>query len=112
LVREIWRSRVRTALESGPVTYQTTLKTPAPSSGTVLVVEDEPVVRGFVVSTLERAGYHVLVAGSPAEAVALTEGLDERIDVLVSDLIMPETNGQVLAERLLARRPSMRVILM
>ena len=103
---------MRTALESGPVTYQTTLKTPAPSSATVLVVEDEPVVRGFVVSTLERAGYHVLVAGSPAEAVALTEDLDERIDVLVSDLIMPETNGQVLAERLLARRPSMRVILM
>jgi PAS domain S-box-containing protein len=87
-------------------------RTPASSSGTVLVVEDEPVVRGFVVSTLERAGHHVLVAGSPAEALALTEGLDERIDVLVSDLIMPETNGQVLAERLLARRPSMRVVLM
>jgi hypothetical protein len=87
-------------------------KTPAASSGTVLVVEDEPGVRGLVVSTLERAGYHVLVAGSPAEAVALTEGLAERIDVLVSDLIMPETNGQVLAERLLARRPSMRVVLM
>ena len=88
------------------------VKTPAASSGTVLVVEDEPGVRGFVVSTLERAGYHVLVAGSAAEAVALTEGLAERIDVLVTDLIMPETNGQVLAERLLARRPSMRVVLM
>jgi two-component system, cell cycle sensor histidine kinase and response regulator CckA len=75
-------------------------------------VEDEPGVRGFVVSTLERAGHHVLVAGSAAEAVALTEGLAERIDVLATDLIMPETNGQVLAERLLARRPSMRVVLM
>ena len=88
------------------------VKTPAASSATVLVVEDEPGVRGFVVSTLKRAGHHVLVAGAAAEAVALTEGLAERIDVLVTDLIMPETNGQVLAERLLARRPSMRVVLM
>jgi two-component system cell cycle sensor histidine kinase/response regulator CckA len=88
------------------------VKTPAASSGTVLVVEDEPGVRAFVVATLERAGHHVLVAGSPAEAVALTEGLAERIDVLVTDLIMPETNGQVLAKRLLEGRPSMRVVLM
>lgn len=88
------------------------VKAPAASSATVLVVEDEPGVRGFVVATLERARYHVLVAGSPAEAVALTEGLDERIDVLVTDLIMPGINGQVLAERLVARRPSMRVVLM
>jgi len=88
------------------------IKTPAARSATVLVVEDEPGVRGFVVATLERARYHVLVAGSPAEAVALTEGLDDRIDVLVTDLIMPGTNGQVLAERLVARRPSMRVVLM
>ena len=89
-----------------------TIKPPGASSATVLVVEDEPGVRGFVVATLERAQYHVLVAGSPAEAVALTEGLDDRIDVLVTDLIMPGTNGQVLAERLVARRPSMRVVLM
>ena len=80
--------------------------------GTVLVAEDEPAVRSFVVSTLERAGYHVLVTGSPAEAVALTEGLDEPIDLLLTDLVMPGGSGQALAERLTKGRPSMRVILM
>ena len=79
---------------------------------TVLVVEDEAAVRALVVSALERAGYRVLVAGSPAEALALTEGLDLTIELLVTDVIMPEIHGQVLAERLLARRPGMRVILM
>ena len=79
---------------------------------TVLVAEDEPVVRGFVVATLERAGYHVLVAGSPAEAVALTDGLDESIDLLLTDMVMPGSSGQALAERLLECRPSLRVVLM
>jgi two-component system cell cycle sensor histidine kinase/response regulator CckA len=95
-----------------PVPGPSAVETPAPRTATVLVVEDEVAVRGFVVSTLERAGYRVLVAGSPAEAVALTEGLNEQIDLLVTDLIMPQINGQVLAARLLARRPSLRVLLM
>jgi hypothetical protein len=82
------------------------------ASATVLVVEDEPAVRAFVVSTLEREGYRVLVAGSPAEAVALTGGLDDPIDLLLTDVVLPDTNGQVLAKRLVAGRPSMRVVLM
>jgi two-component system cell cycle sensor histidine kinase/response regulator CckA len=81
-------------------------------SATILVVEDAPTVRTFVVSTLQRAGYRVLVAGSPAEAVALTDGLDEPIELLLTDLIMPDTNGRVLAQRLVAARPSMRVVVM
>jgi CheY-like chemotaxis protein len=82
------------------------------ASATVLVVEDEPAVRAFVVSTLEREGYRVLVAGSPAEAVALTGGLDDPIELLLTDVVLPDTNGQVLAKRLVATRPSMRVVLM
>ena len=53
-----------------------------------------------------------MVAASPAEAVALTEGLDAPIDLLLTDLIMPGGNGQALAERLLQKRPSMRVMMM
>jgi DNA-binding NtrC family response regulator len=75
-------------------------------------VEDEPTVRSFVVSTLERAGYRVLVAGSPAEATALTDGLQEPIELLLTDLLLPDINGRVLAERLVATRPSMRVVVM
>ena len=79
---------------------------------TVLVVEDESAVRGFVVSTLERAGYRVLVAASPAEAIALTSGLSEPIDLLVTDMVMPDISGLSLAHQLVASRPSLRVILM
>jgi CheY-like chemotaxis protein len=82
------------------------------TSATILVVEDDPAVRAFVVSTLEREGYRVLVAGSPAEAVALTGGLDDPIELLLTDVVLPDTNGQVLAKRLVAARPSMRVVLM
>ncbi len=79
---------------------------------TILVVEDDPAVRAFVVGSLEHAGYRVLVAGSSAQAVALTEGLDDTIDLLLTDLVMPGGNGRALAERLLARRPLLQVVLM
>ncbi|MGZ6272854.1 MAG: PAS domain S-box protein [Candidatus Limnocylindrales bacterium] len=82
------------------------------AKATILVVEDEPTVRSFVVISLERVGYRVLVAGSPAEAAALTGGLQEPIDLLLTDLLLPDTNGRALAERLVASRPSMRVVVM
>jgi hypothetical protein len=78
----------------------------------VLVVEDDPSVRALVVAALEHAGHRVLVAASPAEAAALSEGLAETIDLLLTDLLMPGGNGRDLAERLLTGRPSMRVLLM
>ncbi|MGZ6266817.1 MAG: PAS domain S-box protein [Candidatus Limnocylindrales bacterium] len=82
------------------------------AKATILVVEDEPTVRSFVVISLERVGYRVLVAGSSAEAAALTGGLQEPIDLLLTDLLLPDTNGRALAERLVASRPSMRVVVM
>jgi CheY-like chemotaxis protein len=82
------------------------------AEATILVVEDDPAVRAFVVATLEHAGYRLMVAGSPAQAVALTDGLDEGIDLLLTDLVMPGGNGRNLADRLLAGRPSLRVVLM
>jgi two-component system, cell cycle sensor histidine kinase and response regulator CckA len=78
----------------------------------ILVVEDDSAVRAFVVSTLERAGYSVLAAASPAHATALSDGLAEAIDLLLTDLIMPGGNGRDLAARLLTSRPSLRVVLM
>jgi hypothetical protein len=78
----------------------------------ILVVEDDAAVRRFVVAALENAGYRVLVAASPAQALVLWDGLRETIDVLVTDLVMPGENGRDLAARLLASRPSLRVVLM
>jgi two-component system, cell cycle sensor histidine kinase and response regulator CckA len=79
---------------------------------TILVVDDEPNVRRFVVTALEAIGYHVLVAGSPAEAVALASGLEEPIDLLLTDVVMPDMSGETLATQLLDWRPEMRVVFM
>jgi PAS domain S-box-containing protein len=78
----------------------------------ILVVEDDAAVRALVVATLEHAGYRVLVAASPAQAAALSDGLAESIDLLLTDLIMPGGNGRNLASRLLSSRASLRVVLM
>ncbi len=85
---------------------------PAGGGGTILLVEDDPAVRAFTVTRLERAGYRVLVAASAAQARALSGGLADRIDVLLTDLVMPDGNGRDLARLLVAERPSMRVVLM
>jgi PAS domain S-box-containing protein len=99
--------------EPEPVAEPTLTAAPdTAASATILVVEDEPTVRSFVVTSLERVGYRVLVAGSPAEAAALTDGLQERIELLLTDLLLPGTNGRALADRLVASRPSMRVVVM
>jgi two-component system cell cycle sensor histidine kinase/response regulator CckA len=87
-----------------------------PSSGatraarTILVVEDEEPVRLVVERILRRHRYGVLVAGSPREAMSICQQHPGRIDLLVTDIAMPEMNGQVLAEQLLERRPEMKVL--
>jgi nitrogen-specific signal transduction histidine kinase len=80
-------------------------------SATILVVEDDPDVRRFVVRTLEQEHYTVLVAGSPAQAEALAAS-GEPIDLVLTDLVMPGGSGAELAQRLLARFPEMRVLYM
>ena len=83
-----------------------------PEGAAILVVEDDSAVRAFVVATLEHAGYRVVATASPAQAVALYDGLAESIDLLLTDLVMPGGNGRDLAKRLLASRPSLHVLLM
>jgi two-component system cell cycle sensor histidine kinase/response regulator CckA len=78
---------------------------------TLLVVEDEDVVRAMVTSALEREGYRVLQAASAKDAhdVAAKAGA---IDLLLTDATMPDTNGIDLARALIAERPLMPVIVM
>jgi CheY-like chemotaxis protein len=77
---------------------------------TILVVEDDPSVRPLVALTLERYGYHVLATGSAEEAIALVEGTDAPIDLILTDVVMPGLNGRELAERLEALRPGVKVL--
>ena len=73
---------------------------PARGSETVLVVEDESEVRALVQRILEEFGYSVLSAGEIADAFRLVERRGDPIDLLLTDIVMPEMNGVQLAERL------------
>jgi two-component system, cell cycle sensor histidine kinase and response regulator CckA len=79
---------------------------------TVLVVEDERLVRMTVCDYLKGGGFVVLAAPSPAEAIALADHHPGPIDLLLTDMVMPGMNGRALAETLLARRPELKVLFM
>jgi len=81
-------------------------------SETILLVEDEEVVRGLARQVLEQAGYNVLDAGSGDEAIRLCRELREPIDLLLTDVVMPKTSGKEVAERLIRLRPATRVLYM
>ena len=86
---------------------------PARSGGEViLVVEDDDQVRTVVSKGLPRLGYEVLVVRNAEEALALVEKHPGRIDLLLTDVVMPGLSGPQLADRLTARRPETRVVFM
>ncbi|KIZ45571.1 MULTISPECIES: hybrid sensor histidine kinase/response regulator [Rhodopseudomonas] len=84
----------------------------APSTGgTILVVEDEAVVRGIVVELLRDRGYRVLEAcDGPSGLASLRHG--ERIDLLLTDIGLPGINGRQLADQALELRPALKVLFM
>lgn len=77
---------------------------------TILLVEDEEIVRRASAEMLATLGYHVLVASSPDEALVMGER-GEPIHLLISDVVMPRMNGHDLARCLTQRRPDLRVLL-
>ena len=81
-----------------------------PSGATILLVEDEAAVREMTTQMLGRAGYRVLAAATPSEATSLFDAHAADIDLLLTDIVMPEMHGPVLAQRLVARRPELRVV--
>ena len=79
---------------------------------TVLVVDDEDLVRKLLSSALQRAGFQVLEASSGYSAMAIADGYPNEIDVLLTDVIMPGIPGPELALTLRGSRPNLRIILM
>jgi hypothetical protein len=79
-------------------------------SETVLLVEDEELVRMMLVEVLKAAGYHVLDARHGADALELAAKYEGPIDLLVTDMTMPGFSGSELARRLSEQRPSMLVL--
>lgn len=78
----------------------------------MLVVEDEPSLLALDKMMLEKSGYRVLVAGTPGEAVRLSEEYANEIHLLLTDVVMPEMNGRDLAVLLQTRYPGMKILFM
>ena len=74
-----------------------------------LLVEDEAGIRSLMRKTLEPYGYRVLEARDVSDALAIAESHDGSIDLLLSDVIMPVLNGPDLAQRIVKRRPTIKV---
>jgi signal transduction histidine kinase/ActR/RegA family two-component response regulator len=79
---------------------------------TVLVAEDDEQVRAVIRRVLARAGYNVLEARSGGEALAIAERHLDSIDLLMTDVVMPEMGGPELAAALKSRRPALRLLYM
>jgi two-component system cell cycle sensor histidine kinase/response regulator CckA len=84
----------------------------APREATILVVEDEEGVRRGVQRILKHAGYQVLVAADPQQALALVADVSGKLDLLLTDVVMPMMTGAELAERVLRMRPGIKVLYM
>ncbi|HUK22739.1 MAG TPA: ATP-binding protein [Gemmatimonadales bacterium] len=77
---------------------------------TILLVEDEEAVRSLAARSLRRHGYVLLVASRPSEAIELAARHQGNIDLLLTDVIMPGSNGRELSRRLSEARPDLRVL--
>ena len=82
-------------------------------TGTILLVEDEEVLRKMASSMLSQLGYDVVEAKSPMEAIELCRSDDlRRIDLILTDVIMPGMNGKEMSDRILEHRPDIPVLFM
>jgi PAS domain S-box-containing protein len=90
------------------------LEAPMPTLGceTILLVEDESSLRTLAREILQEHGYRVIEAAGPQEAKELSEKHQEPIQLLVTDVVMPQMNGRVLARALCAARPGLKVLYM
>src|SRR5215467_3285133 len=85
-------------------------KFPAKQAATILLVEDQAAVRMLAEDILGDAGHKVLSAANGRAALQIAEAHHEVIDVLITDVIMPEMNGPELAAHLLRARPHLAVL--
>ena len=79
---------------------------------TVLLVEDDALVRNLAARILRSRGYRVLEAGDFGQALALDGAVDGEVDLLLTDVMLPRGSGPQLAEKLGKRRPAMRILFM
>ncbi|TWT46027.1 Blue-light-activated protein [Phycisphaerae bacterium RAS1] len=97
---------------SGPRTNGDVVESTAAfrGEGTLLLVEDEREIREIMVEMLARCGFTVHAAGCGEDALRLLDQIGGRLDLLITDMVMPRMNGRDLAARVLAVRPKVKVL--
>lgn len=80
--------------------------------GTILLAEDEPLLRELGETILRQAGYNVLTAPDPQQLLWLVNNHSQEVDLLLTDIVMPGLSGQELAHRARARWPQIQVLYM
>jgi PAS domain S-box-containing protein len=106
---KVYLPRVEHEIEPVPVTA---IPFPADGSETILLAEDNEMVRELTCEILERHGYRVLEARHGVDALDITQRYHGPIHLLLTDVVMPEMGGPELAERLGPERPEMKVLYM
>ena len=76
------------------------------------MVEDEKGIRELARESLQQLGYTVLVAGTPQEAIRMSEEVVGPIHLIITDVVLPQMNGKQLAERLAIARPGLKCLYM
>jgi PAS domain S-box-containing protein len=79
---------------------------------TILLVEDEPSIRRMTTITLQRLGYHVVVAETPMDAIDIVEDYGGKIDLVLTDVVMPGMNGKDLVTKLKSAYPELNCLFM
>jgi len=95
-----------------PLPVKGSILSAAKGDETILVVEDEPAIMELTMTILQRLGYTVIGAGSPNEGIRLAGTHPGPVHLLITDVIMPEMNGQDLAKTLLSRYPRLKCLFM
>ncbi|MFP4431859.1 MAG: response regulator [Spirochaetaceae bacterium] len=96
------------SVEKAPVTDDTDTR----GNETILLVEDDDQIRSMLLRILREKGYTVLESRNAGEGLLISEDQNEKFDLLVSDVVMPHMTGDRLAERILSRRPKVKILLM
>lgn len=107
---KIYLPQLETAIK--PVDSKSAEVSAPRGSEKILLVEDDDVVRGLARKVLEDFGYAVIEAGSGEEAFRLSQNHPGPIHLLLTDVVMPETSGKEIADRMALLRPSTRVLFM
>lgn len=98
--------------KDGPDTMEARPREGDGRGGTILLVEDSDVVREVIARMLEEGGFTVLPASCGEDALSISRRKDVSVDLLLTDIVMPEASGVALADRLERERPDMRILFM